>query len=608
MRHICVCLGLVLFVISGLVWAQSEPIRPENVEAPIPALEPTPMTVRTDREIDFEHLSRADDAIAAAIARGEIPGAVLYVGDSKGVFYRKAYGDRALVPRRVGMGMNTVFDMASLTKPMATAASVMQLWDQGKIELDRPASDYIPSLRGQEDKAGMTIRHLLLHHSGIPPVNSMSQYRGTRDEMIENIAACDLRSEPGTDYAYSCLGYILLSEAVKEISGETIDVYAKTHIFEPLGMTDSTYNPSEALVIRTAPTEVIDGEPRLGKVHDPRALALGGISGNAGLFSTGRDVSRFAQMLLNGGELDGVRVLSEEAVELMLTAVSLPDGTGWRSLGLGGRYSSTSARGAVFDFEKSVGHTGYTGTAMWVDPVNDAFYVLLTNRVHPSDAKGKAAPVRRDVATIAGAAVLGIPAVSEEPVREMRFLTPRPRDLMSATAHLPEGMWLSLPFEGPYEVETGYGHESTSWTHNTIGRDGAANDFFALDFNLPAGTEVLSVAPGRVVTCQHRDDGYGQYIVIDHGHGVTSIYAHLSERAFPEVSYGKPEVWVKRSEVIGKSGDSGTGWPHLHLAVHTGAMLSHSGCDVGGKATVPEPIGGYYGIRKGHVLVGPDGE
>ncbi|QDU71391.1 serine hydrolase [Mucisphaera calidilacus] len=599
---------VVVMSVGASVSGQSEPVRPEQVDEPIAALDATGIVPRTDRVIDYEHLMRADDAVAAAMARGEIPGAVLCVGDSRGVFYRKAYGDRAVVPRRVGMGVNTVFDMASLTKPIATTASVLKLVDEGKIELDRPAADYLPALADQADKSGMTIRHLLLHHSGIPPVNSMSQYRGERDAMIRNVATCALRHEPGTGYAYSCLGFILLSEVVAEVSGVPFDRYAKENIFEPLGMTDSTFNPGDDLVIRTAPTEVINGEPRLGRVHDPRALALGGVSGNAGLFSTARDVSRFCRMLLNGGELDGVRVLSEEAVGLMLTAVSLPDGTGWRSLGLGGRGSARSSRGAVMDFEGSVGHTGYTGTAMWVDPVHDLFYVLLTNRVHPSDADGKAAPVRRDVATIVGGAVLGKPAASAEAVREMRFLTPRPRDLMSGTAHLPEGMRLSLPFRGSFTVEEGYGHEARWWTHKTIGRDGAANDFFALDFDLPAGTEVLAVAPGRVVTCQHREDGYGQYVVIDHGEGVTSIYAHLSERRFPEVAYGEPEVWVKRSEVIGKSGDSGTTWPHLHMSVHTGSRLSHSGCDVGGKATVPEPMGGYYGLRRGQVLVGPEGE
>ncbi|MEQ9461673.1 MAG: serine hydrolase [Phycisphaeraceae bacterium] len=564
------------------------------------------MEHRADRVIDYEHLGRADAAIEAAIQRGELPGAVLYVGDREGVFYRKAYGDRSVVPERVGMGINTIFDLASLTKPIATATAIHILIDEGKIELDAPASDYLPVLREKDANGRITIRELLLHHSGLPPANPMSDYEGDRETMIANVASCALRGEPGDAYAYSCLGYILLGQIVAEVSGQALDVFVTERVFEPLGMTDTGYNPGPAYLVRTAPTEVVEGEAILGRVHDPRAWALGGVSGNAGLFSTGRDVARYARMILNRGQLEGARVMSEAAVERMLTPASLADGTGWRTLGFDARGSATSARGAVMDRESSVGHTGYTGTAVWIDPKNDLFYVLLTNRVHPSDAEGKAAPVRRDVATLVGAAVLGIAGDPGKATKEARFLTPRPREHLEATAFLPEGFVLRLPYKGGYEVGTGYGHQASSWTHNTIGRDSAANDYFAIDFEMPGGTEVRAAAAGRVMTSQDRtgNDGYGQYVVIDHGHGVTTIYAHLSERRFGEVSYGEPEVRVEAGEVIGLSGDSGTSWPHLHFAAHTGSRLSHSGADVGGKATVPEPIGGYYGVRKGQVLSG----
>lgn len=200
--------------------------------------------------------------------------------------------------------------------------------------------------------------------------------------------------------------------------------------------------------------------------------------------------------------------------------------------------------------------------------------------------------------------------ISPEATRDPAFLTPLPMEAPGKAAHLPAGITLKLPFEGTWIVSTGYGYESGSWTHQTIGNEASANDFFALDFNMPIGVPILAPADGRVVTSQDRStsDSYGNYIVMDHGNGIHSVYAHLDTRVF-DVDHGVPEVYVKQGQRIGTSGASGgMRVAHLHFGVHLDSRLSHSGCDVGGKTVVPEPISGYYGLRRGHVLVSDNKE
>jgi len=187
----------------------------------------------------------------------------------------------------------------------------------------------------------------------------------------------------------------------------------------------------------------------------------------------------------------------------------------------------------------------------------------------------------------------------DEPSADPEMLTPLPIEMADDAAHLPEGFALAVPFEGRFQIRQGYGYQARGWTHHTIGNERSANDFFALDFAMPTGIPIFAVAPGRVITSNRRTDSYGNYVVIDHGDGITSITAHLSTREF-DVMEASPEVWVEAGQLIGLSGESGTSYPHLHLAVHTGAERSHSGADVGGLATVPEPMGGLYGLREGH--------
>ena len=300
------------------------------------------------------------------------------------------------------MTADTVFDLASLTKPTATATSIMLLIERGQLSLDDKISQHIPAF-GQNGKQDITVKQLLLHRGGLTPDNSLKDYVGTRRDMIDRIYALPTRYEVGTTYKYTDVGFIVLGELVQAVDGRPLDVFAKEEIFTPLKMNDTTFKPTGAIAKRCAPTELIDGQWRLAEVHDPRAYALGGVAGHAGLFSTADDLARYCRMMLNKGELDGVRILSQDTVKTMTTHRELPgDDHGWRTYGFSTHTSDRSARGAVFDPDSSFGHTGWTGTAYWIDPTNNLFYVLLTSRCHPNGSEGTAGPIRREVATFIG--------------------------------------------------------------------------------------------------------------------------------------------------------------------------------------------------------------
>ncbi len=349
-----------------------------------------------------EALAGVEKIVQAAIDRGEVPGAVLVVGDREGVFYRRAFGHRALKPKPIPMTEDTVFDMASLTKPTATATGVMLLIERGQLKLSDKIADHIPAF-GQNGKQDITVEQLLLHRGGLTPDNSLKDYVGTRQEMIDRINALPTRYEVGVTYKYTDVGFIVLAELIEAIDGRNVDQFTREEVFVPLGMHETTFMPKGDLAERCAPTEFLNNEWRLAEVHDPRAYRLGGIAGHAGLFSTADDLARYCRMLLNGGELDGVRVLSEQTVREMITPRPLDgDDNGWRTYGFSTVTSARSARGAVFDPDLSFGHTGWTGTAYWIDPTNNLFYVLLTSRCHPNGSEGSAGPIRREVATFIG--------------------------------------------------------------------------------------------------------------------------------------------------------------------------------------------------------------
>lgn len=349
--------------------------------------------------------SEADAAIERAIADKQMPGAVLLVGKGEAIVYEKAYGNRQLEPTTQPMAIDTIFDMASLTKPIATATSVMKLVDEKKIDLDTPVMKYVPEF-GNHGKEKITVRMLLLHHGGLIPDNPMKDYEGTPAEAFEKINTITPKWEPGTHFAYSDVGFLVLGELVEKVDGRTLDRFALEELFKPLKMEETTYLPPASWRPRIAPTEKRKGDWIIGEVHDPRAFAVGGVAGHAGLFSTARDVSRWVRMLNAGGTLDGKRILSESTVKQMLTNDPLPDGTGGRGLGVDMTSSYSGPRGERFDKGTTFGHTGWTGTMVWSDPNSDVYVVLLSNRVHP-DGKGDLKKVRSEVSTAVAEAMLG---------------------------------------------------------------------------------------------------------------------------------------------------------------------------------------------------------
>lgn len=360
----------------------------------------------------FQGSKDLDALIEKAIAEDQMPGAVLWIGHNGRVLHRKAYGMRSLVPKKEPMTMDTVFDAASLTKVVATTASIMKLFEQGRIRLSDPVSTYLPEYRKNGNgngNGGITVRQLLTHFSGLrPDVDLVPEWHGyetgiRRALMDKPVAA------PGERFIYSDINYLLLGEMVRRLGGKPLDEFARENIFDPLGMNETLFNPPASLRARIAPTEKYNGmgDPLRGVVHDPTARFMGGIAGHAGLFTTAADLARFAAMLLNGGEAGGKRVLSPLTIRKFTEPQTPPDTTTLRGLGFDLDSQFSSNRGELFPIG-SFGHTGFTGTSLWMDPVTKTYVILLTNSVHPF-RRPAISGLRARVATITAAA-LGIDA------------------------------------------------------------------------------------------------------------------------------------------------------------------------------------------------------
>lgn len=350
-------------------------------------------------------LSRIDAVVAEAIAREELPGAVVLVGRRGRVVFRKAYGRRALLPEKEPMTADTLFDVASLTKAVATAPSVMILAEGGRIELGDPVARYLPGFAPEGgDRARVTVEQLLAHRAGLAPDDPIGLYTGTPAEIFARKSRQPLSRAPGAAFVYSDAGYEVLGELVRLVSGQPLDRFARERIFDPLGMKDTTFLPLSAGkdASRIAPTERRDGRWMRGEVHDPRAAAVGGVAGHAGLFSTADDLARFCRMVLAGGRLGKARVLSPLGVDALTRPRYYGDGD-VRTLGFDVSTGYSRSRGGLFP-PGSFGHTGFTGTSVWIDPSSGCFVVFLSSRVHP-DGKGDVTRLRALVATIAAAAI-----------------------------------------------------------------------------------------------------------------------------------------------------------------------------------------------------------
>ena len=350
--------------------------------------------------MDAGRLAHIDTVVAEGLARQRMPGCVVLIGRRNRIVLEKAYGYRQLRPTRQVMTTDTVFDLASLTKPIATATSVMRLVEAGRIQLSDPVAKHIPEFASQ-GKDKITILHLLTHQGGLIPDNAIGEYQQGPVQAMRNVMATQPIADPEKRFVYTDVGFIVLAELVRRLTGQNIHDYTQTTLFGPLGMTETGYLPSVALRRRAAPTEQRDDRWIQGEVHDPRAYLLGGIAGHAGLFSTARDLAIYAQMMASGGSYHDVRILQSETVDTMTRHVAVPGAL--RALGWDVRSGYSSNRGDLFS-ERAFGHGGFTGTVLWIDPELELFVIFLSNRVHP-DGKGSINRLAGRIATLAGAAI-----------------------------------------------------------------------------------------------------------------------------------------------------------------------------------------------------------
>ena len=347
-------------------------------------------------------LSGLDDATRDSVAAGDVPGATLLVGQGDRVVYRKVWGMRTLIPRPEPLTVTTVYDIASLTKVVATLPAVLWLVEHGKVDLEAPLGRYLHEFGGPAFRE-VTVRRMLTHSAGFPDLPSPTAIPKGFPEAARLLARAGLVYSPGATFHYSDTGFILLGELVRRVSGEPLDQFTRKRFYTPLNMRDTTFHPPAGWKPRIAPTEVLGSGLLRGTVHDGNARLLGGVAGHAGLFSTIDDLSRFCRMLLRGGEIDGKRYLKESTIRSML----VPHQIGETTRGLGWDMSSAYSRalGSFFPVG-SVGHTGFTGTSIWMDPASRVYVILLTNRVHPY-GKGNVVDLRRRTSGVVGGVFFG---------------------------------------------------------------------------------------------------------------------------------------------------------------------------------------------------------
>jgi uncharacterized protein YbbC (DUF1343 family)/CubicO group peptidase (beta-lactamase class C family) len=339
-------------------------------------------------------------AVEREIQAGRIPGAVVLVGRDGEVVYRRAFGERAREPHREPMTADTVFDLASLTKVVATTTAILQLAERGALALDDPVARHWPEF-ARHGKGAITVRDLLAHRSGLRPDLDLDTGWSGEREALRRIADERPLAAPGARLVYSDINFEVLGELVRRLSGRTLDRYCAERVFGPLGMRDTGFAPGAGLRARTAPTQAARGTLRRGEVHDPTARRMGGVAGHAGLFSTADDLARFAQMLLDGGSLGGVRVLRPESVAAMTEPQPAAGAPAARGLG----WELASPFVATGDAQRrAFGHTGFTGTSLWIDPGTRSSVSVLTNRVHVG-GRGDARPLRAEVAAVVAEAL-----------------------------------------------------------------------------------------------------------------------------------------------------------------------------------------------------------
>jgi CubicO group peptidase (beta-lactamase class C family) len=389
----------VLLVLAGLSPLLAQPVPPAKPE---------------EVGMSSKHLVYLDLLMREALERKDFPGAVLLVTRRGKTVYRKAFGQSQWLPEPKPMSVDMIFDLASVTKPVATATSIMILVERGRIRLWDKVKDFLPDFVPYIKEKGIPgedarLWHLLTHTSGLPPYTDPKEAEKRlgnpclTEDLVKLIACIPKETPAGKQFTYSCLNYITLAWIAKKVTGQTIAEFADENIFKPLGMTRTFYKPQAPFIDQCVPTQVVDGVALRGVVHDPLARLQGGISGNAGLFSTADDLAVFAQMMLRSGEWKGVRILSPLTVERMAELFPEVSESG-RGLGWDLTSDYGTVRGDLFGYN-SYGHSGYTGTSVWIDPETQTAVVFLTNRVHPDD-KGDIISMRSKVANVVAASIL----------------------------------------------------------------------------------------------------------------------------------------------------------------------------------------------------------
>lgn len=402
-RSLCL---LLLFILTACQTDRSAQHSLQNPQAtkhfpPQPPAPSTDIPPAPKPFLNLEKLRQVDQAIRKAIADGKTPGGVLWV-ERKGQVYHKAYGHRSLFPHREKMTPDTIFDLASLTKVIATAPAIAKLHELEKLNVNDPVAKHLPAF-AQNNKESVTIQHLLTHSSGLRPGLSLQPDWNGRRRAIQFACSETLQTSPGSKFKYSDLNYILLGEIIQRVSGESLHKFSQTAFYLPLGMTDTQFLPPANLLSRIAPTVKIQSQVTRGIVHDPVAARMGGIAGHAGLFSTAKDLAIFARMLLKQGQHNGISILKSQTVDQMTQNQSpsgLQEQRGW-GWDIDSPYSSP--RGSLFEIG-SYGHTGWTGVSIWIDPFSETFVIFLANRNHPSE-NGNVIGLRRVIGTLVAEAV-----------------------------------------------------------------------------------------------------------------------------------------------------------------------------------------------------------
>jgi CubicO group peptidase (beta-lactamase class C family) len=387
----------------SLLLAAATLVHPLTPAAPLPTGDGLPAKAPSAVGMSAARLANIDRVIERGIRAGGYPGAAVVVGRKGAAVWEKGFGRLGwtgdageVVPER------TIYDLASLTKVVGTTTAIMILFDEGKIRLDDRVVQYIPEFGGGA-KDNITIRMLLEHRSGLPAGRDLWRLASTPEEARAAVISTPLFASPGQFVEYSDLGADMLGFVVEAVSGEKLDRFLDTRVFGPLGMTDTRFRPDGSLRGRIAPTELNPprGYPLRGEVHDENAYALGGVAGHAGLFSTASDLAVFAQMLLNGGSYNGTRIVADSTVRLFTHRAA-----GTRALG----WDTCAGKGSCGTYlsETAYGHTGFTGTSLWIDPEREMFVVLLTNRVHAARARRPAKVISDVRADLADAAALAV--------------------------------------------------------------------------------------------------------------------------------------------------------------------------------------------------------